>query len=319
MDFITGLPQSHGYTVILVVVDRFSKGIHLWALPTGFTAYKVAELFVSLFCRNHGVPRSIVSDRDPIFISHFWSDLFKFSGTLLRMSSSYNPQTDGQTEVMNRTVEQYLRACVHDKPSHWFKFLPWAEYHYNTSTHVASGFSPFQVIYGKIPPPIPSYLSGQSAVEACDSLLSTRTEILNCLKKNLTKAQIHMKALADRKRRDTTFLVNAWVFVKLQPYRQTSLSGAKYHKLAKRYYGPYLILERIGPVAYKLALPPHAKIHDVFHVSLLKPHEGPPPSSIDNLPPHSVEHHPLVTPLAVLQFQDRLIDGTTVRFALVQW
>ena len=143
MDFITGLPPSHGYTVILVVVDRFSKGIHLSALPTGFSAYKVAELFVSIFCRHHGLPKSIVSDHDPIFISHFWSDLFKFSGTLLRMSSSYHPQTDDQTEVMNRMVEQYLRAYVHDKPSHWFKYLPWVEYHYNTSTHSASGLSPF--------------------------------------------------------------------------------------------------------------------------------------------------------------------------------
>lgn len=108
MDFVTGLPPSQGYTVLFVVVNRFSKGIHLGALHSCFTAYKVAELFVSIFCKHHGLPKSIVSDRDPIFISRFWSDLFKFSGTLLRMSSSYHPQTDGQTEVMNRTVEQYL-------------------------------------------------------------------------------------------------------------------------------------------------------------------------------------------------------------------
>jgi hypothetical protein len=106
MDFITGLPVSKGFSVILVVVDRFSKGIHLGALPSGFTAYKVAELFVTMVCKHHGLPRSIVSDRDPIFISKFWRDLFKFSGTFLRMSSSYHQQMDGQTEVMNRTIEQ---------------------------------------------------------------------------------------------------------------------------------------------------------------------------------------------------------------------
>src|SRR4051812_29820417 len=105
MDFITGMPPSKGYTVIMVVLDRFSKAIHVRALTTGFTAYKVAELFVSIVCKHHGLPKSITSDRDPIFIIRFWKDLFTFSGTLLRMSSAYHPQTGGQIEVMNRTVE----------------------------------------------------------------------------------------------------------------------------------------------------------------------------------------------------------------------
>ncbi|GAU40457.1 hypothetical protein TSUD_141370 [Trifolium subterraneum] len=286
MDFVTGLPLSKGYTVILVVVDRFSKAIHLGALATGFTAYKVAELFVSIVCKLHGLPKSIVSDRDPIFISRFWSDLFKFSGTLLRMSSSYHPQPDGQTEVMNRTVEQYLRAFVHEKPSQWVTLLPWAEYHYNTSIHT-------------------------------DPL--SREEILALLRKKLIKAQAQMKASADKHRRDVNFPVGGWVYLKLQPYRQVSVSRVKYHKLAKRYYGPYLILAKVGSVAYKLALPPHPKIQNVFHCSLLKLHEGPPPTIIDQIPPASFENHPLITPLAILDFQTNIIDGKAVRFALVQW
>lgn len=156
LDFVTGLPASGGYSVLLVVVDRFSKYVHLGALPSHYTAYKVAELFVNMVCKLHGLPKSIVSDRDPIFISKFWSDLFKFSGTLLRMSSAYHPQTDGQTEVTNRTIEQYLRAFVHHKPSLWHRYLPWAEYHYNTSYHTAAGITPYQVVYGKPPPIIPS-------------------------------------------------------------------------------------------------------------------------------------------------------------------
>ncbi|MCI22963.1 ROOT HAIR defective 3 GTP-binding family protein [Trifolium medium] len=139
MDFVTGLPLSNGYSVIFVVVDRFSKALHLGALQAQFTAYKVAELFINMVCKIHGLPKSIVSDRDPVFVSKFWADLFKFSGTLLRMSSSYHPQTDGQTEVTNRTIEQYLRAFVHAKPNTWFRLLPWAEYHYNTSFNTASG------------------------------------------------------------------------------------------------------------------------------------------------------------------------------------
>ncbi|MCH80967.1 Ty3/gypsy retrotransposon protein, partial [Trifolium medium] len=319
MDFITGLPISKGNSVIMVVVDRFSKAIHLGALAAGFTAYKVAELFVSIVCKHHGLPKSIVSDRDPIFISRFWNDLFKFSGTLLRMSSSYHPQTDGQTEVMNRTVEQYLRAFVHEKPSQWFSLLPWAEFHYNTAIHTASGLSPFQVMYGKPPPSIPDYISGTSTIDACDAVLTSRDEILALLRKKLAKAQLQMKANADKHRRDVDFPIGGWVYLKLQPYRQTSISGSKYHKLTKRYYGPYLIIAKVGNVAYKLALPPHSKIHNVIHCSNLKLHEGPPPSIIDQIPPDSFENHPLVTPLAILAFQSQLIDGKPTRFALVQW
>lgn len=95
MDFVTHLPSSHGFTVVFVVVDRFFKGVHLGALPTHFTAFKVANLFLNTVCKLHGFPRSIISDRDPIFISFFWRELFRLSGTMLRMSTAYHSQTDG--------------------------------------------------------------------------------------------------------------------------------------------------------------------------------------------------------------------------------
>lgn len=95
MDFITHLQGSHGFTVILVVVDRFSKGVHLGALPTQFMAFKVATLFIDIVCKLHGFPHSIISDRDLIFISSFWQELFRLNGTMLRMSTAYHPQSDG--------------------------------------------------------------------------------------------------------------------------------------------------------------------------------------------------------------------------------
>ena len=107
LDFITGLPLYHGNTVILVVVDRFSKGIHLGMLPASLTAQVVATLFMEIIGKIHGLPRSLVSDRDPLFVSKFWQELFRRSGTQLRMSSAYHPQSDGQTEVLNRVIEQY--------------------------------------------------------------------------------------------------------------------------------------------------------------------------------------------------------------------
>ncbi|PNX73902.1 transposon Ty3 gag-pol polyprotein, partial [Trifolium pratense] len=319
LDFITGLPLSGGYSVLLVVVDRFSKYTHLGALPSHFTAYKVAELFVNMVCKLHGMPRSIVSDRDPIFISKFWSDLFKFSGTLLRMSSSYHPQTDGQTEVTNRTIEQYLRAFVHQRPMLWHRFLPWAEYHYNTSYHTAAGLTPYQVVYGKEPPTIATYVLGTSKVAATDDLLNEREEVLAMLRKNLTKAQERMKTLADNHRRDVSFEVNSYVHVKLQPYRQSSVSGVKYNKLQKRYFGPFRVLERIGQVAYKLELPSHSKIHNVFHCSLLKPYLGPIPPDAPILPNDSVDNHPTVTPLAILNSRIISVNGQQMQQVLVQW
>ncbi|WVZ06548.1 hypothetical protein V8G54_019894 [Vigna mungo] len=225
-------------------------------------------------------PQCVKGLRDFLGLTGFYRN-----GTLLRMSSSYHPQMDGQTEVMNRTIEQYLRAFVHHKPSLWFKFLPWVEYHYNTSIHSGSGLSPFEVMFGKQPPSIPHYIEGSSSNDGCDIVLSSREEILSLLRSNLLKAQARMKKNVDAKRRDLNLKVGSWVYIKLQPYRQISVSGNKYHKLSNRYYGPFKVMEKIGPVAYRLELPSHSKIHDVFHCSMLKPHEGSAPSLIDQIPP----------------------------------
>lgn len=151
LDFITSLPSSHGFTIIMVVVDRYSKAAHFGALPTHYSTYKVVILFLDTICKLHGFPRSLVLDRNPIFVSNFWCELIKLSGTKLRMSTAYHPQTDGQTEVLNRTLEQYLRAYVHQNPSHLFHFLPLAKWSYNTAIHSGTSLSPFEVVYGKSP------------------------------------------------------------------------------------------------------------------------------------------------------------------------
>ncbi|GJU36163.1 ty3-gypsy retrotransposon protein [Tanacetum coccineum] len=115
MDFITGMPLSKGFSVVLVVVDRFSKYAHFATLPTIFNAHKVAEVFVEAVVKHHGIPKTIVSDRDPIFVGKFWTQLFKLSAQL-NHSTAYHPQTDGQTKVVNRVLKQYLRAMVTDRP-----------------------------------------------------------------------------------------------------------------------------------------------------------------------------------------------------------
>ncbi|WVZ04000.1 hypothetical protein V8G54_024806 [Vigna mungo] len=127
LDFIIGMPPYQGQSTIVVVVDRFSKGAHFGTLPRSFSATKVVELFVHMVSKLHGLPHSMISDRDTSFLSKFWRELFCLSGTKLRMSTTYHPQTDSQVEVANKVLQQYLHCFVHHRPSSWGKFLPWAE------------------------------------------------------------------------------------------------------------------------------------------------------------------------------------------------
>ena len=172
------------------------------------------------------------------------------------MSTTYHPQTDGQTEVMNRVIEQYLRAFVHDKPSTWGRFLMWAEWSYNTSVHSATGMSPYKVTFGKKPPNIPQYVAGNSNIDAVDTWLTDRDSMFKILQNKLLKAQQHMKELADKHRRELHFTEGDMVLVKLHPRRQSTATGAPYMKLAKRYYDPFQVMQKLSPNAYKLNLPP---------------------------------------------------------------
>nr|CAN75226.1 hypothetical protein VITISV_035857 [Vitis vinifera] len=205
MDFIEGLPTSNGKNTILVVVDRLSKSAHFLALAHPFIAKMVAEKFVEGVVKLHGMPKSIISDRDLVFMSQFWQEFFKLSGIQLKMSSSYHPQTDGQSEVVNRCVEQYLRCYAHHHPRKWSFFLPWAEFWYNTTYHASTGMTPFQALYGRLPPTIPNYLMGTTPVHAVDQNLTSRNAILRQLKTNLHAATNRMKQVVDSKRRNIEY------------------------------------------------------------------------------------------------------------------
>jgi hypothetical protein len=316
MDFIVGLPSFQTSTVVLVVVDRLSKAAHFGMLPTHFTAAKVAELFSVMVCKLHGMPRSIVSDRDPIFLSHFWQELFRLSGTKLRMSTAYHPQSDGQTEIVNKILQQYLRCFVHNKPKQWGSYLHWAEWSYNTATHTTTGLTPFQVVYGRTPPALPIYIPGSTQLQAVEATLMDRETVLQELKEKLLKAQTIMKAIADQKRIPHKFAVGDLVFVKLRPYRQVSVAGKRIHKLSKRYYGPFKLIKAIGEVAFQLELPPSSRIHPVFHVSQLKPCFGETDKVLD-LPAEAVDNQPVIKPLVVMDWKKN--EETKEWQVLIQW
>jgi len=270
MDFITGLPLSHGYSVIMVVIDRLSKFAYFIPLPARHNAQMVAEVLTHNVLKFHGIPHSIVSDRDKIFTSTFWQHLFKFQGTTLAMSSSYHPQTDGQSEVLNHCLEMYMRCFTQQNPKSWYKLLPWAAYWYNIAFHSAIGMTPYRAVFGCDPPKILRYNPNPSDEPTVRQQLQERDNIMTQLKVDLDRAQQRMKAYADGKRKDVQFSKGDYVFVKLQPYRQNSVAFSRNQKLRMKYFGSFKILERVGQVAYKLELPTTARIHPVFHISILK-------------------------------------------------
>lgn len=152
-----------------------------------------------MICKLHGFPQSLVSDRDPIFVSRFWRELFTICGTKLRISTLYHPEINGQTEVLSRTLEQYLCCFVHDAPTKWFQYHSLAEWCYNTFVHSSTRITPFEPTYGKPPPSIPHYLLGSSSVDVVDYLMSSRHDLWTSLKNRLLKVQRTMKAQADAK------------------------------------------------------------------------------------------------------------------------
>ena len=209
------------------------------------------------------------------FLSTFWKNLFALSGTKLAMSSAYHPQIDGETEVVNRGLEQYLDAFVQDNPYTWITLLSWAEFHYNTNYHSSLKMSPFQALYGRIPPTIPRYTKSSTSVQALDDILAHRDCLLQALMINLLAAENRMACKANEHRRELNFAVGDLVLLRLQPYRQSTVATSRNHKLRRRFYGPFPVLACVGQAAYRLGLPEGSKIHPVFHISVLKPFRGP--------------------------------------------
>lgn len=123
MDFIIGLPQSRGFTAIMVVVDILSKYAHFTPFPTWFDAWRMANLFIDIVVKHHGFPQTLVSDHDSIFLNEVWENMLRLSGTKLYFTMAYHPQSDGQTEVRNMGLEQYLRAFVSDRLAKWVNFF----------------------------------------------------------------------------------------------------------------------------------------------------------------------------------------------------
>ena len=271
MDFLMGLPTTRkGHNAVWIVVDRLTKSSHFLPMKESDTVETLARLYVREIVRLHGVPISIVSDRDARFTSKFWQALQRALGTKLEMSTAFHPQTDGQSERVVQIVEDMLRACILDFQGSWDVHLPLCEFAYNNSYQASIRMAPYEALYGRpCRSPMCWVEAGETALLG-PQLVEETTEKIRIIKDHLKTAQSRQKSYADRRRRPLEFEVGDLVFLKVKAHHGFVRFGCR-GKLAPRYIGPFEILKRVGSVSYQLSLPPSMeRVHDVFHVSLLR-------------------------------------------------
>jgi hypothetical protein len=201
------------------------------------------------------------------------------------MSSAFHPQTDGQTEAANRVIVMYLRCLTGDRRRQWLRWLPWVEYVYNTAYQSFLHDTPFRVVYGRDPPSICSYEPGDTRVAAVAQEMEAREAFLADVRFRLEQAQAVQKLQYDKHHREVTYEVRDWAFLRLRQRVAVSLRRTITGKLKPRYVGPYHVTELINDVVVRLELPPGARLHDVFHVGVLRKYVGSPPTTPSALPP----------------------------------
>ncbi|GJW84657.1 putative reverse transcriptase domain-containing protein, partial [Tanacetum coccineum] len=292
MDFVTKLPKlSQGYDTIWVIVDRLTKSAIFVPMRETDPLEKLARLYLKEVVTRHGIPVSIICDRDPRFASHFWRSLQKALGTNLDMSTAYHLQTDGQSERTIQTLEDMLRACAIDFGKGWVNHFPLVEFSYNNSYHASIKAAPFEALYGqKCRSPICWAEVGEVQLTGPEIVQETTEKIIQ-IKQRMQAAHDRQKSYADLKRKPMEFQVGDKVMLKVSPWKGVVRFG-KRGKLNPRYVGPFKVLEKVGSVAYKLELPEElSRVHNTFHVSNLK---------------KCYADEPLAVPLDGLHFDDKL-------------
>ena len=267
MDFVVDLPESSGFNAIWTVGCRRSKKFHFIATHKTVTAEQLAQLYIKEVFRLHGLPESFVSDRGSVFTSHFWSELTRLLGIKRDLSTAFHPESDGQTERTNQILEQYLRCYVDYLQDDWVKYLPLAEFAYNSKVQSSLGVSPFEANYGFTPTTlnVPSLDSYVPSVQETVRDLKFLNEYLET---ELKHAQDRMAFHANKKRKPAPeFSIGQLVWLNRRNIETKRPSS----KLDHKRIGPYKVKRQINGNAYELELPNDMRIHPVFHVSLLSP------------------------------------------------
>lgn len=274
MDFITDLPECSrkacAYDSILVVVDRYTKMAKYYPTQKTCNAEELANLIVDNVVAQYGMPNGIVSDRGSVFTSHFWSGLCYHAKIKRRLSTAFHPQTDGQTERQNQTLELYLRIFCNWKQNNWLSLLPMAEFSYNNAAHSTTGMSPFFALYGFHPRM--SFDIEANALEGEIPAARERAERLskarNAMDERWKRAVEWQTNAYNKKHKPMTFKVGDEVLLATKHLRLQRPN----RKLMDRFLGPFKVKEIRGSQAYELKLPDNYQIHPTFHVSLLEPY-----------------------------------------------
>ncbi|MCO5559340.1 hypothetical protein L7F22_012937 [Adiantum nelumboides] len=279
MDFVTGLPTVAGYDFVYVVVDMLTKVAHSMPFKTTYTASDISRVFIKEISRLHGLPKRIINDRDTKFTSKLTS-LFQAIRTQLCFSTTYHPQTDGQIERVNQVIEDILKVYYSQEPRKWVQYLPLVEYAYNSFDHRSIGMSPFKALYGQECIAPLNFSDPTIKVEASKQMLDEMEAQTKAIRKDIQAAQGRQKHYVDKDRSERTYKLGDKVSLRVKPKR-SNLSLGKFKKLSPRYCGPYEIIKVISDQAYKLRLSQNLKVHDVFHVSLLKSYVPNPKQILD--------------------------------------
>ncbi|CAA7030813.1 unnamed protein product, partial [Microthlaspi erraticum] len=320
MDFVVGLPVSRTFDAIWVIVDRLTKSAHFLAIKKTDGAAVLARKFVREIVRLHGVPASIVSDRDPRFTSEFWRAFQAEMGTKVHLSTAYHPQTDGQSERTIQTLEDLLRMCVLDWGGHWADHLSLVEFAYNNSFQASIGMAPFEALYGRpCRTPLCWTQVGERSMYGATYVQET-TEKVRVVRLNMKEAQDRQKSYADRRRRELEFQVGDRVYLKMAMLRGPNRSIAE-NKLSPRFMGPFPVVERVGPLAYRLELPEIMKaFHKVFHVSMLRKCLHPTEELVARIPE---DLQPDLTvpavPMRILERREKVLRNKRIPLLRILW
>jgi hypothetical protein len=283
-DFIVKLSKtSRGNDSICVFIDKVTKLVHFVACKEEVSAKEFAELYIDhVFCL-HGLSREFITDRDPRFTSAFTQEVTVLLGTKTVMSSSFHPQTDGQMERVNQTLETYLRHFVSVGLNNWNTLLSRAEFAHNAAVNETVRAAPFKLTYGYHPrTPVGEVVKVVNPASA--AFVERLQSSLSFARKCLIAAQQRQKALADKNRVEKILKVGHKVLLSTK-YLNLKHSG-KSRKLLPRWIDPFKVVQVVGPVVYKLKMNPGWRVYPVFHVLLFEPYREdgpvqPPPPPIE--------------------------------------
>ncbi len=250
----------------MVIVDRLTNMVHYEPVKVTIDAPGLAEVIIDVVVRHHGVPKSIVTDRGLLFTSKFWSSLCYFLGIKRKLSTVFHPQTDGQTERQNSTMEAYLRAFVNWEQDDWARLLPMTEFTYNNAKNTSTGHTPFELNCDYHPRvSFEEDVNSRSRSRSANELSEELRELIEVCCQNLLHAQELQKRAHDKGVKNCSYAPGEKVWLNSR-YIKTKRNK----KLESKFFGPFRVLHAVGKQVYKLELPTKWKIYNVFHVSLLE-------------------------------------------------